>query len=187
MGHRNSSAQLSRHGGVFAAERGTAAFAAAGLKPRASTKTFSAADCEAASHGAKSAPKSIGAHVLMFLVRCYMIFLSPFFGGACKFEPSCSNYAHEALAVHGAWRGTVLALKRLLRCRPFTIGGYDPVPDTRQEEGKTDISGAKTLNGSASRMLERKLRPPTTLIPSGQFGRDCQFVSPIRGKRGPIQ
>ena len=77
-----------------------------------------------------SAPrKSTGAHALLFLVRVYMVLLSPFFGGACKFEPSCSNYAHEAIARHGARRGTILALKRLLRCRPFTVGGYDPVPE----------------------------------------------------------
>jgi uncharacterized protein len=58
-----------------------------------------------------------------------MIFFSPFFGGACKFQPSCSNYAHEAILLHGAGRGTVLAIKRLLRCRPFTVGGFDPVPE----------------------------------------------------------
>jgi uncharacterized protein len=58
-----------------------------------------------------------------------MIFFSPFFGGACKFQPSCSNYAHEAILRHGAKRGAVLAMKRLLRCRPFTIGGFDPVPE----------------------------------------------------------
>ena len=58
-----------------------------------------------------------------------MIFMSPFFGGACKFHPSCSNYAYEAIARHGARRGLVLAVKRLLRCRPFTIGGFDPVPE----------------------------------------------------------
>jgi putative membrane protein insertion efficiency factor len=63
-----------------------------------------------------------------------MIFLSPFLGGACKFEPSCSNYAYEAIARHGAGRGTVLALKRLLRCRPFTVGGFDPVPDSVERE-----------------------------------------------------
>jgi hypothetical protein len=62
-------------------------------------------------------------------VRFYKIFLSPFLGGACKFYPSCSNYAYEAIARHGARRGIVLALKRLGRCRPFTQGGFDPVPD----------------------------------------------------------
>lgn len=76
-----------------------------------------------------SRAKSAGAFALLFLVRCYMIFLSPFFGGACKFHPSCSNYAYEAIARHGARRGVVLAVKRLLRCRPFTMGGFDPVPE----------------------------------------------------------
>jgi putative membrane protein insertion efficiency factor len=59
----------------------------------------------------------------------YIVFLSPFFGGACKFYPSCSNYAREAIERHGARRGTLLALKRLLRCHPFTPGGIDFVPD----------------------------------------------------------
>jgi len=71
----------------------------------------------------------LGAHtLLLFLLRCYMIFFSPFFGGACKFQPSCSNYAYEAIQLHGAGHGFVLAMKRLLRCRPFTVGGFDPVP-----------------------------------------------------------
>ncbi|MGA8145717.1 MAG: membrane protein insertion efficiency factor YidD [Candidatus Acidiferrales bacterium] len=67
--------------------------------------------------------------LLLLLVRIYQVFLSPFFGGACKFYPSCSKYGYEAIARHGAWRGSVLAIKRLLRCRPFTKGGFDPVPD----------------------------------------------------------
>ncbi|MDE3110565.1 MAG: membrane protein insertion efficiency factor YidD [Acidobacteriota bacterium] len=63
------------------------------------------------------------------MVRMYIVFLSPFFGGACKFYPSCSNYAREAIERHGARRGTPLALKRLLRCHPFTRGGIDLVPE----------------------------------------------------------
>jgi putative membrane protein insertion efficiency factor len=66
---------------------------------------------------------------LLAFVRMYQIFLSPFLGGACKFYPSCSNYAVEAIQRHGAGRGFVLAMKRLGRCQPFTQGGYDPVPD----------------------------------------------------------
>ncbi len=62
-------------------------------------------------------------------MRFYKIFFSPFLGGACKFYPSCSNYAQEAIELHGARRGGWLALKRLGRCRPFTKGGFDPVPD----------------------------------------------------------
>jgi uncharacterized protein len=63
-------------------------------------------------------------------VAFYRIFLSTFFGGSCKFYPSCSVYAQEAIARHGAQRGSWLALERLLRCRPFTKGGFDPVPDS---------------------------------------------------------
>jgi len=61
-------------------------------------------------------------------VRAYQVTLSPLFSGCCRFEPSCSNYALEALRVHGAWKGSLLAIRRLLRCRPFGPYGYDPVP-----------------------------------------------------------
>jgi uncharacterized protein len=77
----------------------------------------------------QAADRSLGVWVLLFLIRFYITFLSPFFGGSCKFYPSCSNYAFEAVMTHGARRGSVLAVKRLLRCRPFTKGGFDPVPD----------------------------------------------------------
>jgi uncharacterized protein len=74
--------------------------------------------------------KSVAAWTLLLLVRFYITFLSPFFGGACRFHPSCSNYAAEAIERHGAARGLSLALRRLLRCNPFTTGGqFDPVPD----------------------------------------------------------
>ena len=73
---------------------------------------------------------AIGQWLLLALVHLYRIFLSPFLGGACKFYPSCSQYAQEAIALHGAKHGSWLALKRLGRCRPFTKGGFDPVPDS---------------------------------------------------------
>ncbi|MGA8022365.1 MAG: membrane protein insertion efficiency factor YidD [Candidatus Acidiferrales bacterium] len=67
--------------------------------------------------------------LLLLFVRFYQIFFSPFLGGACKFYPSCSRYAQEAIEMHGARRGAWLAMKRLGRCRPFTKGGFDPVPE----------------------------------------------------------
>lgn len=73
---------------------------------------------------------------LLGFLRCYQIFLGPFLGGACKFYPSCSNYAYQAIERHGARRGFILAMKRLGRCRPFTRGGFDPVPDSMQENMK---------------------------------------------------
>jgi uncharacterized protein len=80
---------------------------------------------------------------LLALVQLYRIFLSPFLGGACKFYPSCSQYAQEAIALHGAKRGSWLALKRLGRCRPFTKGGFDPVPDSRLGYERGLASAAK--------------------------------------------
>jgi uncharacterized protein len=70
---------------------------------------------------------------MLGFVRCYQVFLGPFLGGACKFYPSCSNYAYQAIERHGARHGIVLAMKRLGRCRPFTQGGFDPVPDAPEK------------------------------------------------------
>ncbi len=67
-------------------------------------------------------------HLLSLLIRLYQWTLRPFFGAQCRFEPSCSHYALHALAAHGAARGSVLAAWRVLRCNPWTPGGYDPVP-----------------------------------------------------------
>ena len=66
--------------------------------------------------------------VLILLVRAYQVTLSPLFSGCCRFEPSCSNYMIEAIQVHGALKGTLLGIWRLLRCHPFGKSGYDPVP-----------------------------------------------------------
>lgn len=79
--------------------------------------------------------RSAGTWLLLLLVRLYQIFFSPFLGGACKFYPSCSRYAQEAIAMHGARRGAWLAMKRLGRCRPFTKGGFDPVPEAEAASG----------------------------------------------------
>lgn len=80
--------------------------------------------------------KSAGAWVLLALIRFYQIFFSPFLGGACKYDPSCSHYAQEAVQKHGARRGAWLAMKRLGRCRPFVKGGFDPVPDAEDLRGE---------------------------------------------------
>lgn len=65
---------------------------------------------------------------LMGLVRGYRFFLSPWLGSACRFEPTCSAYALQALEQHGAWAGSGLTLHRLARCHPWCAGGHDPVP-----------------------------------------------------------
>jgi putative membrane protein insertion efficiency factor len=61
-------------------------------------------------------------------IGAYRVLLSPLVGGTCRFTPSCSVYAEEAVTVYGAWRGGWLALRRLVRCHPFGGWGYDPVP-----------------------------------------------------------
>lgn len=68
------------------------------------------------------------ARVLALLVRFYQLVVAPFFPPACRFEPSCSHYAMEALRVHGAAQGSVLTVRRVLRCNPWGGMGYDPVP-----------------------------------------------------------
>ncbi len=61
-------------------------------------------------------------------IRLYRIVFSSVLGANCRFEPSCSRFAEEALGRHGLWRGSRLAIGRVLRCHPWNAGGYDPVP-----------------------------------------------------------
>ncbi len=66
--------------------------------------------------------------VLIKLIHGYQYLISPLTPPNCRFSPSCSNYACEALRHHGVFKGTWLSLKRLARCNPWCTGGYDPVP-----------------------------------------------------------
>lgn len=68
------------------------------------------------------------ARALLLAIEAYRVSLSPMLGGFCRFQPSCSVYAAEAVRRHGARRGSLLAVRRLLRCQPFHRGGFDPVP-----------------------------------------------------------
>ena len=90
--------------------------------------------------------------ILIFLVRIYQWVLSPlkstFFGpaGQCRFTPSCSHYAIEALRVHGVFRGGALAARRLLRCHPWGGCGHDPVP--QKDSGHSACAGEHAHAGS---------------------------------------
>jgi putative membrane protein insertion efficiency factor len=110
MGHRDSSAQLGGAGALRAAGGGTRPLAA------------------------RHRPKSLSptAHVLLAAIRMYQMFFSAWMPSACKFYPSCSQYAANAVQLHGARRGSWLALRRLARCHPFTRGGVDLVPDAAE-------------------------------------------------------
>ena len=67
--------------------------------------------------------------ILIAIIRFYQLAISPLLGSNCRFYPTCSHYAREALEKHGALRGSWLALKRIGRCNPWHAGGVDPVPD----------------------------------------------------------
>jgi len=66
--------------------------------------------------------------LLVFLISCYKMVISPFLGHHCRFYPTCSSYAQQAIAEHGVFRGVWLAARRLSKCHPWHEGGADPVP-----------------------------------------------------------
>jgi putative membrane protein insertion efficiency factor len=66
--------------------------------------------------------------IALIVIRTYQLLLSPFAGGACRFDPSCSDFAITAVREHGAWRGLILAARRVSRCHPLGSAGFDPVP-----------------------------------------------------------
>ena len=79
---------------------------------------------------------------LLRAIRIYQALVSPSLGVACRYEPTCSHYAYEAIEGHGAWRGVRLAASRLAQCRPGGGGGYDPVPDTGIHSSRTTVTSA---------------------------------------------
>jgi putative membrane protein insertion efficiency factor len=83
---------------------------------------------------------SIFSYPLILIIYVYRYTLSPLIGNQCRFYPTCSHYAEEAVKKHGAWRGSIMAVRRLFRCHPWHEGGYDPVPDERQAGKLTERS-----------------------------------------------
>ena len=78
--------------------------------------------------------------LLIACITFYRLFISPLMAPHCRFYPSCSHYAIEAIQLHGAWRGGYLGIKRLLRCHPLSCGGYDPVPSCHCHSTETKLS-----------------------------------------------
>ena len=95
---------------------------------------------------------SLAARALLFAVRVYQAFFSALMPSACKFYPSCSQFAAEALQIHGARRGVWLALGRVSRCHPFTRGGVDLVPDADDLRSRAGFS----LSGFSSHATETR-------------------------------
>ncbi|GAB4098983.1 membrane protein insertion efficiency factor YidD [Sinomonas halotolerans] len=84
--------------------------------------------------------------VLILLLKAYRAVVSPLYGQVCRFFPSCSAYALEAVTVHGAVRGSYLAVRRLARCHPWNPGGLDPVPDGHRHWPEDRIPRIVVLN-----------------------------------------
>ena len=144
MGHRNSSAHLHDAGG-FCFDRSGVAGAAAGpcaLKTGPLKLDLQRAD----------AATGAAAWLLLMCIRFYQAVFAPLMPLGCKFYPSCSRYAAEAIARHGAKQGARLALARLWRCRPFTQGGVDPVPDLLADM-------AERLSDEAGNEARSEVRP----------------------------
>jgi uncharacterized protein len=98
--------------------------------------------------------------LLLLAIRGYQAAVSPAYGVACRYEPSCSNYMHQAIELHGAVRGTWLGLRRLSRCRPGGGSGYDPVPPARHRDGADADAGATRANESESPAAGEHARDP---------------------------
>ena len=73
-------------------------------------------------------------YLLIGLLKAYRAVISPLYGDVCKFYPTCSSYALDAVRTHGSLRGSWLTLKRLVRCHPWSLGGYDPVPTANAQK-----------------------------------------------------
>ena len=111
-----------------------------------------------------SAKQAIGTRLVLFALRFYKAYLSVLMGGTCRFEPTCSRYAYEAVERFGVMRGCWLTLKRLARCQPLSRKfGYDPVPESwapNEEEAGAFPQGLKPAQADL-RMSDLKVRPPT--------------------------
>ena len=76
---------------------------------------------------------------IIWFLKAYRLLISPLYGQVCRYHPSCSAYALEAVTVHGAFKGTWLGARRLSRCHPWASGGYDPVPPRARRGAAPDV------------------------------------------------
>ena len=89
-------------------------------------------------------------YLLIGFLKLYRLTVSPLYGNVCRYYPSCSAYALRAVEVHGAVKGTYLAARRLLRCHPWTAGGYDPVPGTPEFDEEARLQAAAAAAGGTT-------------------------------------
>jgi uncharacterized protein len=95
---------------------------------------------------------SLGVRLALFVLRCYKAYLSILFAGTCRFEPTCSQYAYQAIERFGVFRGVWLGTKRLSRCHPFSRRfGYDPVPESFSDDARHHDSNHAALHHPVDR------------------------------------
>ena len=90
---------------------------------------------------------------LLALIRYYQRAVSPGLPAACKYQPTCSRYAYEAIERFGVLRGCLMAARRLLRCMPWSAGGFDPVPGTEETSATTTMQNELSVPGSGRRPI----------------------------------
>lgn len=96
-------------------------------------------------------------YILLGPIRLYQLTLSRVLPPTCRFSPSCSQYAYEAVSAHGLWKGGWLAVKRVSRCHPFNPGGYDPVPGQA-----ATLKGSSSSSACERRVADGGLGDPTS-------------------------
>lgn len=87
-------------------------------------------------------------YLLIGLLKLYRLLISPLYGQVCRYHPSCSAYALEAVTRHGSLRGSWYAVRRLARCHPWAAGGYDPVPPRRDRTTRLDAVSSTRAQGA---------------------------------------
>jgi uncharacterized protein len=157
MGHRDSSQEFGGQGAVCGDCGGFGAAAEEAVSEMGRGERAADVAVQKAGHRLKPVlQKSWGARAALLALNFYKVYLSPWLAGSCRYEPTCSRYAYEAIERFGVARGMWLGTKRLLRCHPFTRKfGYDPVPekweemrsDTWEKNLESDRSKDRALHG----------------------------------------
>ncbi len=86
-------------------------------------------------------------YLLIGLLKAYRFAISPLYGQVCRYHPTCSAYALEAVTAHGSIKGSWLAVRRLARCHPWSPGGYDPVPGKKDVNDQQELGTVNTTQG----------------------------------------
>jgi putative membrane protein insertion efficiency factor len=141
MGHRDSSETICCHGADAGVDSGFVAGVEGAMNFSSPTKREGQAPPLQTS--GPVGEKNIFVRAALFALSFYKAYLSVLFAGTCRYEPTCSRYAYEAIERFGVWRGSWLGLKRLLRCHPLSGRfGYDPVPEKWEEmRANSDVMG----------------------------------------------